>query len=250
MYNIKSFWDTYYAGAECPLTFDWYVEDVEFMNLIRHFAHLDRRNRSLPVLVLGCGNSCLSTCLCREGHACIDSVDFSEIVIDKMRKQCHDFPAVRWKVLDVADEHVPLNSNHYDLVLDKGTFDAVWYGWRTARIRQMLWNVLRVLRLGGKYVLLTASDRYSALSLFEAFWTVEHFPIGFYDVYVVTKFATPTTSMRRCLQQGRYWAEKGPPVVNGLNGECEGIAAAERDGFVIPGRWHRPLGKHNPSSSV
>ncbi|CAN5951111.1 unnamed protein product [Sphagnum jensenii] len=77
--------------------------------------------------MLGCGNSKLSEQMFDAGYHNIVNIDISESVIDQMRK-INDGKGkkMEWLVMDGCDLKFP--SASFDVVLDKGTLDAVICG--------------------------------------------------------------------------------------------------------------------------
>ena len=52
----------------------------------------------------------------------ITNIDISEVVIDQMKEKHSDLP-MRWEVMDATNMTFP--DETFDLVIDKGTFDAL-----------------------------------------------------------------------------------------------------------------------------
>ena len=84
----------------------WYLSYAQFKGQL--LPHLDvadyptpaaddtRRPRSsLSVLVVGCGNSALSKELFDDGFTDLHSIDYSEVVVDKMSQTYHDTPELK-----------------------------------------------------------------------------------------------------------------------------------------------------------
>ena len=57
------------------------------------------------------------------------NVDISSVVINQMSERNKDLrPEIRWEVMDVCDMTKELESNQFDLVVDKSTIDALLCG--------------------------------------------------------------------------------------------------------------------------
>ena len=89
--------------------------------------------------MLGCGNSTLSRDLYDDGYKTVDNLDYSEVVIDKMKKlHQEERPEMTWVVGDIRK--LPFDSQSIDFCIDKGTMDAM-YGilnrrsWQTLKLK-------------------------------------------------------------------------------------------------------------------
>ena len=102
-YGEKSYWDQRYANED---KYEWYLSYAQFKGqLLPHLNVADyptpaaddtRRPRSsLRVLVVGCGNSELSKQLFDDGFTGVESIDYSEVVVDKMNQTYHDTPELK-----------------------------------------------------------------------------------------------------------------------------------------------------------
>jgi EEF1A lysine methyltransferase 4 len=82
--------------------------------------------RSLPkILVLGCGNSTFSSDLYDAGFTNIVNIDFSAVVIEKMRvKHSALRPRMTWLVMDMLNMSA-FGAEEFDVVIDKATMDAL-----------------------------------------------------------------------------------------------------------------------------
>jgi len=73
--------------------------------------------------MLGCGNSTLSEDMYDDGYKNIVNVDYSPIVIERMRARNHDRPEMSWLVMDVRN--MEFEDDSFDVAIDKGTMDAM-----------------------------------------------------------------------------------------------------------------------------
>ena len=59
----------------------------------------------------------------KDGYKHITNIDFSPVVIDKMRNKHSNMPEMSWQVMDICDlKYEPCS---FDIVLEKGTLDAL-----------------------------------------------------------------------------------------------------------------------------
>lgn len=82
-YSSKKYWNNRYIQEE-GLSFDWLesYETLKHILLIRLYE-----NKEAEILMLGCGNSLLSENLYEEGYHYITNIDFSQVVIQQMKKR-------------------------------------------------------------------------------------------------------------------------------------------------------------------
>ncbi|KAL0483075.1 hypothetical protein AKO1_014962 [Acrasis kona] len=149
-YKLKSYWDSRFKEEE---QFDWLGKYED----IREPLSAILTDKSLKIMVLGCGNSTLSNDLHQDGYTNVISMDYSSVVIDKMSKK---YPHLEWVVMDVCDMSV-ITTGSYDIVLDKGVMDALvtdekdpWNPSPSAIqcTRKMCKEVCRVLKKDGHFI--------------------------------------------------------------------------------------------------
>eukprot|EP01096_Ripella_sp_DP13-Kostka_P018224 TRINITY_DN9785_c0_g1_i1.p1 TRINITY_DN9785_c0_g1~~TRINITY_DN9785_c0_g1_i1.p1 ORF type:complete len:228 (+),score=84.72 TRINITY_DN9785_c0_g1_i1:101-784(+) len=115
-----------------------------------------KTREQLRILVIGCGTSSLSASLYDVGWKSITNVDFSEVLIEKMREtHAQERPLMRWIAADCRDMN-SIESGSFDVVLDKATLDAISCGGEEA-VRRTTDEVWRVLEAGGLFLLLSYS---------------------------------------------------------------------------------------------
>ena len=72
-------------------------------------------------MVVGCGNSPLSSELFSRGFRDVTSVDNCASVIEEQRRRC---PMLRWSVADCR--RLPFDDGAFDVILDKGLVDNLY----------------------------------------------------------------------------------------------------------------------------
>ncbi|CBZ51554.1 Spermine/spermidine synthase family protein,related [Neospora caninum Liverpool] len=146
------------------------------------------QKRGARILHVGCGNSELAAELVEDGYTSIVNVDFSPVVISSMRRRFrHLGPSLEWECLDVRGGALAktFGTEAFDVVLDKGFLDAYisrdqdhasssncetseektskWDYREEAQV--YLHSVLKVLKPGGVYILITLAQDYLAKEL-------------------------------------------------------------------------------------
>ncbi|NWX94647.1 EFMT4 methyltransferase, partial [Nothoprocta pentlandii] len=170
-----------------------------------------------PCRPAGCGTSALSHDLHALGYTDITSIDFSPVCIAAMRARHAHCAGLRWAVMDMRALRFPDAS--FDVVLEKGALDSLLTEerdpWRVsaqgaAALHQVLAEVSRVLRPGGRFVSISFAQPHFRKPHYaqEAFgWSLRHAPYGdafHYFLYVMRKgerLASPDRALGRRLHQ-------------------------------------------------
>ena len=117
-YTQKSYWD--YRFATEP-SYEWLSSYAAFAPVVRRLVATDAR-----VLLVGCGNSELTTDLAADGYTQLTSSDYSAAVIERMRaKSAGAHPAIRWVVADMTDLSAVFDAGSFDAIIDKAAMDAL-----------------------------------------------------------------------------------------------------------------------------
>lgn len=116
-------------------------------------------SKDARILNLGCGNSKLARDLFSLGYTNLVNVDYSAVVIDRM-KQKH--PDMTWMVMDVRALNI--DDGTFDVVLDKGTMDAIQADKGSDTLDddldKMIKETIRVLKPSGLFFQITWEQAY------------------------------------------------------------------------------------------
>lgn len=155
-YGSAGFWDRRYATHEPEDgTHDWLGPYSRFREPI---CTATGGNRTARVLDLGCGTSGLLEDLWDDGYRHLVGVDLSAAAVEIMHRRNSEVrPGIQWLACDVG--RLRFESCCFDLVVDKGTMDAVMCNedGDPLQIVRMISEVSRVLRVGGTYLVLSCS---------------------------------------------------------------------------------------------
>lgn len=137
-----------------------------------------------------------------DGFRDILNVDYSEIVIEKMKSRYSSLTGLDWKVMDITDLST-LSRESFDVVLEKGTLDALLVAekdpWSLSPeaenlIDTILMQVSRLLKPGGRFVSVTFAQPHFRLPFYARpryGWNTSTQMIGgtgfHYFFYVMTK---------------------------------------------------------------
>ena len=178
-FRSREYWDQFFELRDSE-AFEWYGEYADLAPIIERYvpkpADANAGDGSDGVLVVGCGNSALSSDMYDAGYDAITNVDFSPVVIEEMSaKTRKDQPKMRWKLLDMTDMHEEkggFSDGAFGTVLDKGALDALMaedtadVGASAARF---LAEVERVLAVGGVYLVVTMAQEFILRRLLTTF---------------------------------------------------------------------------------
>ncbi|KAG2138911.1 S-adenosyl-L-methionine-dependent methyltransferase [Suillus cothurnatus] len=159
-YGTEVYWDKRYEQEAEDASFDWFKTYADVANDIRKLIP----DKAARILMLGCGNSKFSEDMWEDGYKNIVNVDYSPVVIEKMRNRHKDMrPEMTWEVKDVRTLD-GLDTSSFDIAIDKGTMDAMMTSstdvWDppeqvikdcTAEVSQ----VIRVLKRNGIFIYIT-----------------------------------------------------------------------------------------------
>lgn len=161
-FSSPAFWRTFFERRG-DKAFEWYGTFAEFRGNVER-AWAERWSRgACRTLVIGCGNSELSEQLYAAGWTTQTSIDFDAGVIADMRRKYSPgrFPGLVFTEMDARA--LSFDAASFDLVVDKGTLDAICTG-DGADVRdnvaRMLGEVSRVIAPGGLYAVVSLAQRH------------------------------------------------------------------------------------------
>ncbi|KAF1434150.1 Methyltransferase-like protein 13, partial [Spheniscus magellanicus] len=198
-FGSARYWDRFFRQrGQRP--FEWYGAFPELCPVLQKYV----RPRD-KVLVVGCGNSELSEQMYDVGM-CEDivNIDISDAVIRQMQERSGSKrPKMSYLLMDMLQMDFP--DAHFQVVLDKGTLDAVLTDEEEAtlaKVDKMFAEISRVLQVGGRYFCVSLAQTHVLKKAVKYFsqegWVVRvHQVAGSGDkqqfvlpvfVYVMTKF--------------------------------------------------------------
>ncbi|KAI7950324.1 hypothetical protein MJO29_008998 [Puccinia striiformis f. sp. tritici] len=158
LYGTIDYWNSRYAEEREEDRFEWFKSYDELSKLIDNYLSKDAR-----ICMLGCGNSSLSKDMYDAGFHKITNIDFSQILIDRMRSQhTENCPEMTWIQGDVR--HLPFADSSFDAAIDKGTMDALMCAkgdvWDPPKevvenCKMEVDEVARILKPGGIFLYIT-----------------------------------------------------------------------------------------------
>jgi SAM-dependent methyltransferase len=167
-YSEVSYWNSRYEREPAP--FDWYQPWSRLKATI--LPLLPGRGCALDV---GCGNSPMTAELVAEGFNEVIGLDISPVVVRQNEENFRTEPKLHWVCSDCRKMD-QIESDKFDLVIDKGTLDSLLCSGPSASVvGQFMSEVSRVLKPGGLFVEIsygTPNTRASFLKGPQYRWTV------------------------------------------------------------------------------
>ena len=158
-YGSSSYWDKRYREEKKP--FDWYQP---YKNLKGIVDDLLKGREDPHILYVGCGNSLVANEMYEEGYKQIDCIDISQVIVEKMSEEYASYPGLTFRVMDVTDM-AEYKKETFDLVLDKGTLDAILCGNESyKKANKMMLEIQRVLKPEGFFMEVTYGDKDSRMT--------------------------------------------------------------------------------------
>jgi len=172
-YGKADYWDERYSTRCDGDTFDWYQRWSALKPFLEPKLKLDSN-----ILMVGCGNSTLSIDMYNNGYKNITNIDISGVVINQMAEK---YPIMTWIKMDVMKMST-LEGKTFDVVIDKGTLDAILCGDNsTANAEAMLREISRLLSRNGVFFEITyglPENRMNHLNKSILNWTINTDKIG------------------------------------------------------------------------
>ncbi|CAI5974944.1 unnamed protein product [Closterium sp. NIES-64] len=120
-YGDAPYWDARYEKEGPEKTFDWYQQYTALAPIFDIYT-----DKASKVLMVGCGNAVLSEDMIQNGYQDIWNIDISSVVVDYMKKRNSTIPQLKYDTMNVCS--MGFDESAFDVVLDKGTLDAILCG--------------------------------------------------------------------------------------------------------------------------
>lgn len=115
MYKSKEYWNERFQKED---SYDWLLTYQQIKSSISQYIQSNQR-----ILVIGCGNSNFSSELYDDGYHNIINIDFSKVVIEKMKELNKLRSEMIWLEMDMCE--LTFEDNSFDVIIDKATMDAL-----------------------------------------------------------------------------------------------------------------------------
>nr|CAG4709983.1 unnamed protein product [Naegleria fowleri] len=157
----RDYWNYRYEERASELFYDWYLSFNQMKSTLQPYL----TSYDMRILIPGCGNSRLPQQLVKSGFKNILCIDYSDVIIKKMRKIHEKYSEyVKFHCVDACSMKM-IESDSYDLVIDKALTDSM--SCSTSEIRSSItdnvtryfFQVSRILKPGGKFLIYSSRDR-------------------------------------------------------------------------------------------
>ncbi|XP_045510777.1 eEF1A lysine and N-terminal methyltransferase homolog [Colias croceus] len=163
-FSEKDYWNKFFKKRGNK-AFEWYGEYMELCSQLHKYI-----KQSDKILITGCGNSSLSADLYDVGFNNITNIDVSEVAIRQMKNINSNRTNMSFLHMDATS--MSFNNEEFNVVLDKGTLDALMPDSEEstiATIDKYFKEVKRVLKLGGRFVCISLLQSHILSKLLEVF---------------------------------------------------------------------------------
>uniref|UniRef100_H2YI46 eEF1A lysine and N-terminal methyltransferase n=1 Tax=Ciona savignyi TaxID=51511 RepID=H2YI46_CIOSA len=185
-FSSSKYWEDFFKKR--TRSFEWYGNYLELCGILHRYM-----KEKDDILVIGCGNSDLSSQIYSAGFKKLTNIDISKTVIKQMTNRHADKQEMKWMEMDVTK--MGFDDGHYSVVLDKGTLDAMMSDDSCdVTIDSMFAEIDRVLRTGGRYICITLAQDHVIRKILEYF-PPNNYLVRIHKVRVWTSTAEQTTEM-------------------------------------------------------
>lgn len=147
-YAKTEYWDRFFSKRG-KNDFEWYGEYEELCNILhKYMKPVD------DILVIGCGNSAVSSNLYDLSYKKITNIDISNVVVKRMQqKYAESRPGLVYLQMDALQ--TKFDAASFSVIFDKGTLDALFSensSEARERVSKLFSEIDRLLKFGGRYV--------------------------------------------------------------------------------------------------
>jgi ubiquinone/menaquinone biosynthesis C-methylase UbiE len=124
-YHSQEYWENRYSWYTQEM--DWYTNFTQINNDFQIETILKenfQNPKKCKFLELGCGNSTMSFDLYELGYKNITSIDFSSIVIEKMKEKYKN-TKINFLVCDFNRMNEMFEKNEFDIIIEKAGLDSI-----------------------------------------------------------------------------------------------------------------------------
>ncbi|OII76149.1 hypothetical protein cand_005470 [Cryptosporidium andersoni] len=182
-FTNNEYWEQFFLKLDKnkKVNFEWYGDyNLIKSKLLESLKYSHNSNKSINILHIGCGNSNIPLELYNIGYHNIVNIDFSQNVIEKMKKLCKEYYKMKWICLDVENDledfaNKEENKGIYDIIIDKGFLDAflstnILQGTYKKRGTEYFKICSKLLNNNGKYILITLCQEYISNVIIRSFY--------------------------------------------------------------------------------
>ena len=166
-YSKKEFWNDRFGKTTG--NFDWYADWTQLKPKFTKIINVES-----SILMVGCGNSKMSTQMIKDGYKNITNIDISDVVINKMKSE---YPDEIYIEMDATN--MTFKDNSFDCLVDKGTLDALMCANDLDLPSKLLKEMYRVTKVGGYFTVVTHGEPKYRLDIFKKIFTDDMYELEY-----------------------------------------------------------------------
>ncbi|KAL3283256.1 hypothetical protein HHI36_006404 [Cryptolaemus montrouzieri] len=163
-FSKGDYWNSFFQTRGSK-AFEWYGEYDELSNYFHKYI-----KEKDQILITGCGNSSIGENLYDVGYRDIINIDISQIVIRQMNQKVNNREGLKYLHMDALK--TTFADQHFNVVLDKGTLDALMPDDKeetVKRITKYFDEIQRITRFGSRYICITLLQEHILTILLDYF---------------------------------------------------------------------------------
>lgn len=124
--------------------------------------------------MVGCGNSKLSEEMYEDGYKSITNIDISSVVVENMKKY-YEEKDMKIECLEMDATSMTFEDKRFDVIIDKGTLDALLCGKNNDIVNSLVREMTRVLKLEGELFIISHGQPKARKELFKKAIDIEKY---------------------------------------------------------------------------
>ncbi|WKY07434.1 hypothetical protein Q1695_007128 [Nippostrongylus brasiliensis] len=176
-FTDPKFWKQFFAARKTP--FEWYGDYTVLGSVLERYL-----KTSDNVLQLGCGNSQLAAQMYDNGFRNVHSVDTDANVVEEQRVRNRERPELQFSAEDATS--MSFGDESFSVVVDKGTLDALLppdaSPEQEGAVRRMFVEVQRVLKVAGRYLIVTLAQHHIVKFYMDHFLNTKQFLLRVHEI--------------------------------------------------------------------
>ncbi|KAK6029132.1 methyltransferase domain protein [Ostertagia ostertagi] len=176
-FTDPKYWKNFFATRKTP--FEWYGDYGVLGSVLEKYL-----KSSDNILQIGCGNSQMAAQMYDNGFRNIHSIDTDSAVIEKQRLRNRERSELVFSKDDATS--MSFGDEDFSVVVDKGTLDALLPPEATEHqldcVHKMFSEVQRVLKVAGRYLIITLAQHHIVKCFMEHFLSTRQFLLRVHEI--------------------------------------------------------------------
>ncbi|KAK5983618.1 hypothetical protein GCK32_004167 [Trichostrongylus colubriformis] len=176
-FTDPKFWKNFFATRKTP--FEWYGDYTVLGAVLEKYLKM-----SDNILQIGCGNSQLAAQMYDNGFRNVHSIDTDSAVIEEQRHRNRERSELTFSKDDATS--MSFGDEEFSVIVDKGTLDALLPPEATEQqldcVHRMFHEVQRILKVAGRYLIITLAQHHIVNCFMEHFLTTGQFLLRVHEI--------------------------------------------------------------------